>query len=144
VNLDQVVRAGPYRVVVGIDGSTTGWRAFSVALGVGARYEAFIRACYVAHTPAAAEMGVFGVAVPPVVDTGDDLRAEVEKGLAEVGASGDFVVVKGDVAHELEVVAEHCHADIIVVGRSEHPALHLGGVPRKLLAMGRRPVLVVP
>ena len=47
-------------------------------------------------------------------------------------------------ARELEALAEACHADLIVVGRSRHPALHLGGVPRRLLAMGRRPVLVVP
>jgi nucleotide-binding universal stress UspA family protein len=41
-------------------------------------------------------------------------------------------------------VASGCRADLIVVGRSRHPALHLGGVPRKLLAMGHRPVLIVP
>ncbi|HYA45770.1 MAG TPA: universal stress protein [Acidimicrobiales bacterium] len=134
----------PASIVVGIDGSTTGWRAFSAALGVANRYNAFVRACYVAHMPAAAEMGVFGVAVPPVLDEGEDLRDEVNKELAEAGISGDFVLLKGDVAHELEAVAENCRADIIVVGRSQHPALHLGGVPRKLLALGHRPVLVVP
>ncbi|HMK96209.1 MAG TPA: universal stress protein [Acidimicrobiales bacterium] len=134
----------PASIVVGIDGSRTGWRAFSAALGVANRYKAFVRACYVAHMPATAEMGVFGVAVPPVLDEGEDLRDEVNKELAEAGIPGDFVVLKGDVAHELEAVAEDCHADIIVVGRSQHPALHLGGVPRKLLALGHRPVLVVP
>jgi len=140
----QSARPGPSCLVVGIDGSTTAWRALSAAAGVAARYSAFVRVCYVSHVPASAQMGVFGVAVPPVLDEGEDLRPEVEKELAEAGVPGDFVVLKGDVAHELEALAEKCRADIIVVGRSEHPALHLGGVPRKLLAMGRRPVLVVP
>jgi nucleotide-binding universal stress UspA family protein len=135
---------GPAYIVVGIDGSTTAWRAFSMAVGIAGRYKAFVRACYVAHIPATAEMGVFGVSVPAVFDDGQDLKEEVDKELAEAGVAGDFTCAKGDVAHELEVLAESCHADIIVVGRSRHPALHLGGIPRKLLAMGRRPVLIVP
>ena len=44
---------------------------------------------------------------------------------------GEFNERSGDVARELETLAEACHADLIVVGRSRHPALHLGGVPRR-------------
>ncbi|HTV11033.1 MAG TPA: universal stress protein [Acidimicrobiales bacterium] len=137
-------KPGPVVIIAGIDGSTTAWRAFSVAVGVAGRFDTFVRACYVSHIPATAEMGVFGVAVPPVFDDGQDLKEQVTKELVEAGVAGDFVCRRGDVAHELEQVAEASHADLIVVGRSRHPALHLGGVPRKLLAMGRRPIIVVP
>jgi nucleotide-binding universal stress UspA family protein len=57
---------------------------------------------------------------------------------------GLFSCLDGDIASELEAQAERCRADLVVVRRSRHPALRLGGVPRKLLAMGDRPVLVVP
>ena len=120
-------------LVVGIDGSTTSWRAFSMAVGIAMRYEARVHACFVLHVPPSADLAVFAVPVTAFVD-GDDG--------GDLGR--DFTYVKGDVAHELEELAQSCLADVIVVGRSHHPALHLGGVPRKLLTTGRRPVLVVP
>ena len=91
-------------------------------------------------------LAVFAVPVTAFVDddNGGDLGRDVAEELRGAGVEGEFTFVKGDVAHELEELAQSCRADVIVVGRSRHPALHLGGVPRKLLATGRRPVLVVP
>jgi nucleotide-binding universal stress UspA family protein len=133
-------------LVVGIDGSTTSWRAFSMAVGIATRYEARVHACFVLHVPPSADLAVFAVPVTAFVDgdDGGDLGRDVAEELSRAGVKGDFTYVKGDVAHELEELAQSCRADVIVVGRSHHPALHLGGVPRKLLATGRRPVLVVP
>ena len=134
-------------LVVGIDGSTTSWRAFSMAVGIARRYEARMHACFVFHVPASpADLAAFAVPVNAFVDDDDggDLGRDVVEELSRAGVEGDFTYIKGDVAHELEVLAESCLADVIVVGRSRHPALHLGGVPRRLLATGRRPVLVVP
>lgn len=123
----------------------TGWRAFAMAVGVAGREQGWVHACFVSHTPAGAELAALGVPVPPVVDyNGEDLGRQVSEELVRSGVGGEFECRKGDVARELESLAESCQADLIVVGRSRHPALHLGGVPRKLLAMGRRPVLVVP
>ncbi len=131
---------------MGIDGSTTSWRAFSMAVGIARRYDARVHACFVFHVPASADLAVFAVPVTAFVDddNGGDLGRDVAEELRGAGVEGEFTFVKGDVAHELEELAQSCRADVIVVGRSRHPALHLGGVPRKLLATGRRPVLVVP
>jgi len=133
-------------VVVGIDGSNTSWRAFAMAVGIARRDRGSVHACFVSHTPAPAELAVFAVPVPALVDDegAADLGKEVAAELNSAGVGGDFACRKGDVARELEALAASCQADLIVVGRSRHPALHLGGVPRKLLAMGRRPVLIVP
>ena len=133
-------------VVVGIDGSTASWRAFSMAVGIARRYEACLHACFVFHVPGPAEAAGFGLPFPAMVgdDDGGDLGREVTEELERADVEGDFACLKGDVAYELEALAESYQADVIVVGRSRHPALHLGGVPRRLLAMGHRPVLVVP
>jgi len=133
-------------LVVGIDGSTTSWRALSMAAGIAARYDAQAHACYVSHVPVSVDMAAFALPVAPFLDGDDgaDLCRQVAKEVEDSGARVDFTCRKGDVAQELEALAESFQADVIVVGRSDHPALHLGGVPRKLLAMGHRPVLVVP
>ena len=133
-------------LVVGIDGSTTSWRALSMAVGIAERYKARVHACFVLHTPAVAEMAPFGLPVPETGegDDGDELAQAVTEELDRAGVVGDFAYRKGDVAREPEDLAEASRADVIVVGRSRHPALHLGGVPRKLLAMGRRQIIVVP
>jgi nucleotide-binding universal stress UspA family protein len=134
-----------YTIVVGVDGSRASWRALAMATGIARRESGAVHACYVVHIPAAAELGVFAVPVPPAVDgDGSELRAEVEQELAGAGATGTFSCRRGDIARELEALAEERRADLIVVGRSRHPSLHVGAAPRRLLAMGRRPVLVVP
>jgi len=134
-------------VVVGFDGSTTSWRALCMAIGVAHGQEACVHACYVSHRPVTAEL--VPMSLPDAFFDDEEggcaeLRAQVFEELARAGARGEFVHADGDVARELEAVAEACSADMIVVGRSRHPAVHLGGVPRRLLAIGRRPVLVVP
>lgn len=133
-------------IVVGMDGSPSSWRAFWLALGVAEREKAFIHACFVFHVPGP----VFGPMTEPVPglspedEEGGQLGRKATEELRTAGVDGKFTIVAGDIAQELEALAARCHADILVVGRSRHPALHLGGVPRKLLAMGHRPVLVVP
>lgn len=131
-------------IIVGLDGSPSSWRAFSMALGVAKREKAFVQVCFVLHVPAPATMGPFIQPPPSPDDDGGELGCQVSEELREADVHGRFTCLQGDVAHELEMLAEQCHADLVVVGRSRHPALHLGGVPRRLLAMGRWPVLVVP
>ncbi len=117
-----------------------------MAVGIAERYTAHLHGCFVLQTPAAAEMVAFGLPVPETgeVDDGDELAQTFTEEIDRAGVVGDFTCRKGDVAHELEDLAEQSRSDVIVVGRSRHPTLHLGGVPRRLLVMGRRPVIVVP
>ena len=85
-------------------------------------------------------------AVPLVGDaeSDDHLAHFVTQELGQASVRGDFTCRSGEVATELELLAEDCKADLVVVGRSAHPTLHLGGVPRQLLGRGRFPILVVP
>ncbi len=117
-----------------------------MAVGIAERYTAHLHGCFVLQTPAAAEMVAFGLPVPETgeVDDGDELAQTFTEEIDRARVVGDFTCRKGDVAHELEDLAEQLRSDVIVVGRSRHPTLHLGGVPRRLLVMGRRPVIVVP
>lgn len=136
-------------IVVGVDGSTPSWRAFSLAVSIARKYGAQVRVCRVWRVPPAFEGLAFSVGAVPVFQGEEEggypeLAKEVRAELELAGVEGDFCCREGDTAQQLEALAESCQADLIVVGRSRHPALHLGGVPRRLLAMGRRPVLVVP
>ena len=133
-------------IVVGLDGSPSSWRAFWFTLGMAARERAFIHVCFVLHLPAGSPAGPFVQPVPDLVpdDDGGELEPRANEEREAAGVEGKFTCAAGDVAGELEGLAERRHADLLVLGRSPHPALHLGGVPRRLLTMGRRPVLVVP
>jgi nucleotide-binding universal stress UspA family protein len=134
-------------IVVGVDGSDASWRALAMAIGVARRWEGCtIRICYVSQVPVSAQLGAIALPISPLagVSEAGELKQAVSEELSRNSVPGEFNERSGDVARELETLAESCHADLIVVGRSRHPALHLGGVPRRVLAMGHRPILVVP
>ncbi len=133
-------------IVIGFDGSPASWRAFFLALGIAQRERAFIHVSFVYHVPAPATVAPL-TTPPPALPVGEDGGALERQATAELqvaGVEGVFSCLDGDIASELEAQAERCRADLVVVGRSRHPTLRLGGVPRKLLAIGHRPVLVVP
>jgi nucleotide-binding universal stress UspA family protein len=110
------------------------------------REQGCVHACFVVHVPAAATLGGSFAPVPLVDDAESDdrLAGFVTEELGQAHVDGDFTCRTGEVSAQLELLAESCKADLIVVGRSAHPYLHLGGVPRQLLARGRFPILVVP
>ncbi len=118
-----------------------------MAIGMARRWEGCtIRICYVSQVPVSAQLGAIALPISPLAGANEagELKQAVSDELARYSVAGEFNERSGDVARELEALAEACHADLIVVGRSRHPALHLGGVPRRVLASGHRPVLVVP
>ena len=123
-------------IVVGTDGSDPSYRGFAMAVGLAVREQGCVHACFVSHVPGAAALGGFFAPVPLVSDAESDehLAQFVTQELGQASVRGDFTCRSGEVAAELEQLAEDCKADLVVVGRSAHPALHLGGVPRQLLA----------
>ncbi len=132
-------------IVTGFDGSPASWRAFFFALGIAQRERAFIHVTFVYHVPAPAMVApLAGPSGLPLDQDGGELERQATAELRVAGVEGVFTCIDGDIASELEAQAERCLADLVVVGRSRHPALRLGGVPRKLLATALRQVLVVP
>ena len=134
-------------IVVGVDGSDASWRALAVAIDVAGRYQATVHACFVWALTTTEERAGFSAAPLSAAEEGGEERRlpeAVAKELRDGAVEGDFSEREGEIAGELEALASSNEANLIVVGRSRHPALHLGGVPLRLLAMGCRLVLVVP
>lgn len=132
-------------IVVGVDGSPSAYRALAMAIDLAERKHGCVQACCVAHVPALAAAGSFATPTPPLDDRlDDDLSNFVTDSLSRAHVSGDFTWRVGEIAIELESLAADHTADLIVVGRSAHLHLRVGGVPRHLLARGHYPVLVVP
>jgi nucleotide-binding universal stress UspA family protein len=132
---------GIVSVVVGMDGSEPSDHALCFAVGLAAREHARVNVCFVSHQPP-----TFGINVPPVdFDSYAkelELRANEELDRADVG--GSFYHRQGDVVIELKRLADERVADLIAVGRSRHPHLHVGSVPRRLLDISGHAVLIVP
>ena len=135
-------------IVVGIDDSDASRRALAAAVQLAARQRGRIHACYVAHIPASVALGTFAGPAMPVEDDLDEaveqLRQLVTEELGKAEVGGEFVWRQGDVATELQGLVAALQADLIVVGRSAHPHLHIGNVPSRLITTGGCPVLVVP
>ena len=135
-------------IVVGVDGSRASVDALATAIRLAGRGGGGIHACYVDRVASPLPAGGFFVPLPPVEVDRDDrvdrLGRVVVAALGQAGIGGEFTCRRGDAAAELERLALAHEADHLVVGRSTHPHLHLGNVPGRLIAMGSRPVLVVP
>lgn len=135
----------PLTIVTGFDGSDTSYRALAMAIGVASREQGCVRACTVCPMPVFTPPS--GLSIAPTAhlyESKGDLVRSASKEMADAGVTGDCTCVYGDAAIELEKLAESCAADLIVVGCSRRPRLHRRAVPRRLLAMRRTPVLVVP
>jgi nucleotide-binding universal stress UspA family protein len=129
-------------VVVGIDGTESSDHAMYFAIGLAARERARLSACFVSHPPIVAyPTGLIPVDFEAYATALDNqFRDELER----AGICGDFYHREGDAVVELKRLADEKLADIIAVGRSRHPRLHVGSVPRRLLDISGHAVLIVP
>ena len=140
---------GPSALVVGVDGSDTGWRAFHYAVGQARRQGSRVVAVYAETLPAAAFAGTGALALP-LIDTSaeefhEELRSAVETLGAEHGVDTRLVVCAADPVLALTRVAEQVRADAILVGASTQAAHRLfGSVAVRAVRSGRWPVTVVP
>jgi nucleotide-binding universal stress UspA family protein len=138
---------GPSTLVVGVDGSDTGWRALYWAVGQARRQRSRVVAVYADHRPPLAAP-VVGV---PVVDEDADrrfresLRTTVTALGREYGVDLRLVVVAADPVTALTTVAGDVRADVVVVGASGRAGHRLfGSVAVRMVRTGDRPVTVVP
>ena len=134
------------KILVGVDGSTSGQKAFDTALGLAIEH--------------GAELFVLSVARPPEV--GDDVETEaviensrdyhrklisaLEPVVAKSGVQGHFEVSVGHPAEQIIYDADRHGVDLIVVGdrgRSKFARLLLGSVSKQVVQYAGRAVLVV-
>ena len=140
---------GPSVLVVGVDGSDTGWRAFHYALGQVRRQGGRVVAVFAETYPGATFAGSGALALPMADLSADEhreeLRTAVEELAAEHGVEVEFVVASADPVLALTQVAEQVRADAILVGASTQAAHRLfGSVAVRAVRAGRWPVTVVP
>lgn len=144
----QAAGAAAPLIVVGLDGSPSGWDAFWWAAGEAVRARGRLIAVYV--TPAAEPVAAVGV--PYDYAAAEQARQEVaaqlqggaEQRAGHLGVPLSFVGELGDVAQTLTSVARSANADLVVVGRSEKMLHHLAGsLGRRLVSRHDAPVTVV-
>jgi len=137
----EIAKDGIVGLVVGYDESPPSRDAVAFAAGIARRNRAWMIVAFISTMPAVAAMGPVTV---PIV-TGDVREPDVMASLAELGVHATFQQATGDVATELERMAEEAHADAIVVGRSaSRRHAYAGSVTTRLIRHARRPILVVP
>lgn len=136
-----------FRVLLGIDGSASSFRALAYAVGAAERMKAGLLAAYVqpmlpSHMRDSRAVEDF---VESQAHVADELRAEVETGCAAAGLRHVFVVRVGDPFTELRRLAIASDVDAVLIGASmqAHHRL-LPSTSSRLVRAARWPITVVP
>jgi nucleotide-binding universal stress UspA family protein len=147
-NSDSTVDNSPRVIVVGLDGSASGWDAFAWAAGAAGRSDRQLVAVHV--VPLTEPAAMFAV---PFDDAGieaarqeiaAELKTEAERRAQEAGVPMRFVVEHGEVTHAVTEIARALHADLVVVGRSTKTRHRLAGsLSQRLTRRQDAPVVVV-
>ncbi|MCU1489191.1 MAG: universal stress protein UspA [Acidimicrobiaceae bacterium] len=153
-NIPVTRRAELLIVVVGFDGSESGYRALDVSALLIAGRVGTVEVVYVAHMAPAAAMSADAITESRrAFDSAErEFGDAVHDRLAGIEHRWRFQRRDGPVAHELVAVAEGLERDygddagvVIVVGSPMHHLHHVvGSVPVALVRHARFPVVVVP
>ncbi len=137
----EIAKDGIVGLVVGYDESPPSRDALAFGAGVARRNGAWLIVASITTIPAASSIAVVSVPLTALETPEPDIMAS----LAELGVRAEFRQATGDVATELERIAEEAHADGIVVGRSaSRRHAYAGSVTTRLIRHAVRPILVVP
>jgi nucleotide-binding universal stress UspA family protein len=136
-------------LVVGVDGSTPSWDAFSWAAGEARRGNGRIVVVFataIIEPEEALGIGPLGHAAADEArdQMAEELAGEVARRADTLGVPVSFVRGMGDATRVLTEVARSEHADLMVVGRSAKMLHRLAGsVSRRLVLNRDGPVIVV-
>jgi len=124
------------KILVGVDGSASGQRAFDTALGLAKQHGAVLFVLSVARPP---EVGD-DVETEAVIENSREyhrkLVAALEPAVAQSGVQGRFEVAVGHPAEQIIYDADRHAVDLIVVGdrgRSKFARLLLGSVAKQVV-----------
>jgi len=138
----------PPVIVVGLDGSPSGWDALSWALGEALRSHGTVVAVHaVPVVDMAAAFGVpydFAGVDQARHEIADQLRVEAADRAAKLGVELSFVTERGDATHALAEVARGLRAHLVVVGRSTQLWHRItGSLSHRLTSRDDAPIVVV-
>lgn len=141
----EIAKDGVGDLVVGYDGTDPSIDALAFATGLARREQARLIVTFVGSSAMLSSLSPDPGGLASIDAIADELYERVSSTIGEFGVSWRFERRRGDVAHELEALAEEYKADTIVVGRSGSKVSRLlGSVAASLLRTSRRPVIVVP
>jgi nucleotide-binding universal stress UspA family protein len=137
------------RIVVGVDGSDTSWRAAAYAVGAARRQggQAWLVFVYVAPVAGVAAFTpeVVAAALTSSHQTYAQIAQTLERGLQDLPARWELRGRTGSAFGELVRVATELRADMVVVGASSRIGHRVAGsVAARLVKVRRWPVVVVP
>ncbi|UQU65365.1 universal stress protein [Couchioplanes caeruleus] len=142
---------GPGAIVVGVDGSPTSLRAAAYAAGLARRQCTRLVAVYARTSPAPllTLLDRSGVGVKAVLDSQDEIEAQLRDGLArqvrDWQLDAALVVRTGEPLAVLSRVAADVRAEAVIVGSSASVGHRIAGsLAVRLVRCARWPVTVVP
>lgn len=139
---------GPKVIVVGVDGSSSSYRAAAYAGGLARRQKALLAVVYVQPVMAAgASLGipVAGTTAEIAEELAEEIRVAIERVKDVWDLRWEFHTFHGDPYSGLVTAADELTADAVVVGASESAGHRfVGSVAVRLVKAGRWPVTVVP
>jgi nucleotide-binding universal stress UspA family protein len=138
---------GPSRILVGVDGTETSFRAAAYAAGLARRQGSHLIALYVATPNAmAAQLAATAAAMMQTQDElARQLRTTILDAAAQLGIDAEFVLRRGNPYRELIAVADELRVDAVVVGTSlKSGRRFVGSLAGRLVRDARWPLTVVP
>ena len=138
---------GPARILVGLDGTDTSWRAAAYAAGLARRQGSALVVVYVGITSALAAQtaATAGAMMQTNAEVAEELEQLVVDGVRRVGIEARFVVRQGNPYKELLAVAEEMRVDAVVIGASSRSGRRfVGSLAGRLVRDSVWPVTVVP
>ena len=141
----EIAKDGVGDLVVGFDGTDPSADALAFAVGLARREDSRLIIVFVGSPAAFSSLSPDPGGWESIDAIAGELKERVTASLGGFPVSWRFEQRRGDVAHELEALAEEVKADAIVVGRSSSKVSRLlGSKAAALLRGSRRPVIVVP
>jgi len=135
-------------VIPGFDNSSASHTALAYATGWAKRNDAGLVVVHVENMDGSRSLDTVFAAVGalPALDCAQpDVSQQVLKAMADAQTPWAYLNADGDVASQLEAVADVLQADAIIVGRSRRGLRRFrSSVCRRLVANSRRIVVIVP
>jgi nucleotide-binding universal stress UspA family protein len=135
-------------LLVGLDGSTTGWRAAAYAIGQARQQHGRLVFVYVVNPTAPFWVGSEAPVTAALLANAERVQAEIAATLTtalhQLNLPWEFRRSQGRPVVELARLADKLHADAVIVGASHRRTRWTGSLTSRLTRSCHWPITVVP